>query len=334
VHRLRPLVQVGNAPVLPQLLRVLGGFDVIHLHYPFYGGEFTALAAKLYRTPLVVTYHQDVFLSGLMGVLEKLLRHSMGRFTLRTADRLLFTSRDYGQASYVSPMLRGREQAIGELPNGVDSRKFTPVHPLSLAAAPKMLLRERYRLADGDKVALLVAGLDRAHYFKGVNIFLQALGELPPTVKGVIVGDGELRQEYEATAKRLGMAERLFFAGRVTDEALPHYYRFADVTVLPSVTMGEAFGLVLLESLASGTPVIASNLPGVRTVVAAGQDGFLVQPGNVADLASKLTTLLALPAHERAERGLMGRRKVKKRYSWQRIGRQLEAIYEELGEKS
>jgi len=69
-------------------------------------------------------------------------------------------------------------------------------------------------------------------------------------------------------------------------------------------------------------------------VVADGQDGFLVQPGNVTDLASKLMTLFALPAHERAEKGLMGRRKVKKRYSWQRIGRQLEAIYQQLGEKS
>ena len=331
VHRLRPLVQVGNAPVLPQLLWALRGFDVIHLHYPFFGGEITTLAAKLSRTPLVVTYHQDVFLvSRIAELTATTLRHSVGRLTLRAADRLLFTSRDYGEASYVRPMLRGRESAIGELPNGVDIKRFSP----SDAARE---VRERYPLASDDKVALLVAALDRAHDFKGVNVFLKALAQLAPTVKGVIVGDGNLRPTYEATAKALGLEARVFFAGRVSDAELPHYYRLADVTVLPSTTMGEAFGLVLVESLASGTPVIACNLPGVRTVVAHeskesldGKDGFLVEPGNATDLASKLNTFLTFPAAERRKMGQAGRAKVQKRYAWERIGAQLESIYQQV----
>jgi glycosyltransferase involved in cell wall biosynthesis len=319
IHRLRPLVRVGNAPVLPGLLRALRGFNIIHLHYPFFGGEITTLAAQLSRTPLVVTYHQDVFLSGLIGLVEQVLRRSVGRLTLRAATRLLFTSLDYGQASYVRPMLRGREQRIGELPNGVDIEHFTP-------APASAELRAAYRLKDGDRVALLVASLDRAHYFKGVHVFLEALAQLPDAVHGVIVGDGDLHASYAVAAERLGIATRVVFAGRVSDTALPDHYRLADVTVLPSVTMGEAFGLVLVESLASGTPAIASNLPGVRTVLDHGDDGFLVPPNDPGALAVALREILNDDS-ARLVMGRTGRARVAACYSWEQIGARLEEIY-------
>ncbi len=81
---------------------------------------------------------------------------------------------------------------------------------------------------------------------------------------------GELQEFYKHKATALGLSDRVAFPGFVPDERLPDYYRLADVTVLPSINSGEAFGLVLLESLACATPVIASSLPGVRTVVADG----------------------------------------------------------------
>ena len=319
IRRLQPLVRVGNAPVLPHLLQELRGFDVIHLHYPFYGGEITTLAAKLYHTPLVVTYHQDVFQSGLLGLTARLLTRTLGRWTLRSANPLLFTSADYGLASYVRPMLAGREEAIGELANGVDVTAFTP------GPAPAHL-RQRYGLGDGDQVALLAGALDRAHYFKGVDVFLQALSRLPAHVHGVIVGDGDLRPSYQTQAVALGIADRVAFAGRVADGDLADHYRLADVTVLPSTTMGEAFGLVLVESLACGTPVIASDLPGVRTVVDAGRDGLLVRPGDAGDLAEKLSALLARPGCK-ADMGAYGRARVSARYAWPVIGGRLEEIY-------
>lgn len=322
IHRLRPLLRVGNAPILPGLLRALRGFDVIHLHYPFFGGEITTLAARLNHTPLVITYHQDVLLHGLMGLIERTLRLTAGRLTLRAAARLLFTSRDYGDASYVRPLLRGREAQIGELPNGVDTTAFTP-------GPADAKLRTQHQLSTGDQVALLVAGLDRAHYFKGVDVFLRALAQLPPQIKGVIVGDGDLRASYEAMAATLGLSDRVRFAGRVSDADLPRYYRLADVTVLPSVTMGEAFGLVLVESLASARPVIATNLPGVRTVVGQDRDGLLVEPNDAAMLAKALDQLLDDCDHSRMM-GLAGRAKVEALYDWQRIGARLEAIYQQV----
>jgi glycosyltransferase involved in cell wall biosynthesis len=320
VHRLRPIVQVGNAPVLPGLMQALRGFDMLHLHYPFFGGEITALAAALNRIPLVITYHQDVFLDGVIGAVATTMRHTVGRLALRSATRLLFTSSDYGRASYVRPMLHGRTHLIDELPNGVDAARFQP-------SADDTGLRARHHLAQHDQVAMIVAGLDKAHYFKGVHVFLAALSQLPPQVKGLIVGDGDLRQSYERSAAALGLDGRVIFAGRVSEELLPRYYQMADVTVLPSVTMGEAFGLVLVESLACGTPVVASNIPGVRTVVDHGGDGLLAAPESVPDLAKQLSQLLALPAERRRAMGMAGRRKVEQRYSWSRIGQRLEQIY-------
>jgi glycosyltransferase involved in cell wall biosynthesis len=108
----------------------------------------------------------------------------------------------------------------------------------------------------------------------------------------------------------------------------------AAVTVLPSLTSGEAFGLVLIESLASGTPVIASDLPGVRTVVADGEDGYLIQPGDVIALKDKLVEALALPPRQRETMGAAGRCKVEARYAWERIGERLEEIYRRVLEET
>jgi glycosyltransferase involved in cell wall biosynthesis len=321
VQRIQPFLRVGNAMLLPGLYKILSGFDLIHWHYPFFGGEITALVAHRRGIPLVVTYHQDVLLTGLGRWIELFMRFTVDRWALRKARRVLFTSQDYGEASYARALLKGREDRIGALPNGVDVAVFTPGDP------PTALLEE-YRIRPGDLVALLVAGLDRAHYFKGVPVFLEVLARLSGSVKGVIVGEGDLRESYQRKAQDLGLAERVHFPGRVADGDLPEHYRLADVTVLPSVTMGEAFGLVLVESLACGRPVIASDLPGVRTVVDQDVDGYLVQPGSVDELAERLGHILALPQAERQAMGAAGRRKVERKYAWERIGDQLETIYQ------
>jgi D-inositol-3-phosphate glycosyltransferase len=90
--------------------------------------------------------------------------------------------------------------------------------------------------------------------------------------------------------------------------------------------MGEAFGLVLVESMACGTPVIASRLPGVREVVGDGTDGLLVEPSNPADLTNAIASLLG-DSDRRLQFGSAGRQKVEQIYDWRRIGQRLEQIY-------
>jgi glycosyltransferase involved in cell wall biosynthesis len=321
VCRYSPLITLGNAHFLPDLIRIKG-YDLIHLHYPFFGGEFSGLAAWIDRIPLVITYHHDVILRGMKSVLEGCLRWTIERWLLRSAEIILFTSKDYANSSLIRPHLNGCEKRIATLPNGIDLLHFYP-------SRESKYLKNSLGYDMNDFRILLVANLDRAHYFKGVEIFLNALEKLPQQVKGLIVGDGDLRHHYENMARVRFLETRVNFVGSATCKELRDYYNLADVTVMPSTTRGEAFGLVLLESLACCTPVIASDLPGVRTVVDDGQDGFLVKPGDTESLVEKVLFLRQNTEKSRLM-GKCGREKMVESYSWVKIIEKLEGIYNTL----
>jgi glycosyltransferase involved in cell wall biosynthesis len=320
VTRLPALLRFGNAPILPGLLG-LRGYDVIHLHYPFYSGaEFARLAAWRSGTPLVVTYHQDVLLRGGLNLIAQAHRRTLEAWVLGTAQRVLFTTLDYAGESKAGWLLRRRPAHVGELPNGVDVHRFRP-------GLPREAMRRTFNLRNDDIVFILVAGLDEAHYFKGVKVALQALARLPePRAKFLIVGEGDRLAGYRAEAAALGLVERVRFAGRVSDDDLPLCYAAADACVLPSVTMGEAFGMVLLEAMACARPVIASRLPGVRTVVADEDDGLLATPRDPSALATQMERLALNPALRRAM-GTRGRAKVEANFTWPRLAEKLEAVY-------
>ncbi|HUV91324.1 MAG TPA: glycosyltransferase family 4 protein [Anaerolineae bacterium] len=323
VHHLPVLFRLGNAPLLPSLWN-LAGFDVVHLHYPFYfGAEMLFFKSLLGGSPYVVTYHQDVLFDGWLRFPERFHHALLGRQILGRAAKVLATSQDYARASRLGTLARARPGLVDELPNGVDARRF---HPGVEGSA----VRDHYHLPPEDRTVLFVGALDRAHYFKGIDVLLQALCRISdPGLRLLVVGDGDLRATYQSQALDLGLAARVTFCGQVPDADLPAHYAASDLLVLPSTTMGEAFGVVLLEAMACGKPVIASNLPGVRSVVNDGQDGLLVRPGDAADLAQKLQRLLA-DAPGRREMGVRGRKKVEERYDWPRIVPRLEEIYAEV----
>ena len=115
------------------------------------------------------------------------------------------------------------------------------------------------------------------------------------------------------------------FLGKISDEELPRIYQQADLLVLPSINKNEAFGLVLLEAMACGVPVIASDLPGVRTVFEDGRQGLLCKPGDVSDLKNKIEEILA----DEEKRKIMGKEArilALEKYSWKKIGRKLNDI--------
>jgi len=322
VERYRPPIRLGNAPLIPQLLK-LSGFDLVHLHYPFFfGAEMVALRCRALKMPYVITYHQDVLFRGPLRSAEWVHRNLIGRRILAGAARLLVTSRDYHTQSYLQRLIVQQAHKVVELPNGIDTDRFHPAPPCPDLAA-------RYGIRPNDRVVLFVGALDRAHYFKGVNVLLRSLALLSnPRLRLLIVGDGDLRRTYQEEANQLGLNENAIFCGRVPDEDLPAHYRLCDLLVLPSITRGEAFGIVLLEAFATGKPVIASNLPGVRTVVDDGVNGLLTRPNDTDDLASKVRYLLANP-DIRQRFGRNGRKKAEETYAWHIIGRRLESIYYE-----
>ena len=225
------------------------------------------------------------------------------------------------------PWLRGDPRVV-ELPNGVDTELFRPVD--------RGAARAELAIPDSSRVLLFVGALDGSHWFKNVAGLLRTFARRAAGDDLLLVsGDGDLRHSLERLAAQLGLTGRVRFLGAKSQEELPPIYSAADVTVLPSLEI-ESFGLVLLESLACGTPVIASDLPGVRTVVGRTGGGRLVPPGDEAALESAIDSLLDDPRCAR-EMGRQGRQQVLRHFGWEAVGDKLEQIYRDVawrGEKA
>jgi len=325
VHRLRPLVQVGNAPVLPQIVTILRGFDVIHIHLPFVAGaELGSLGAALHRTPLVVTYHSDLVNDGTWrDLVFRLAMWSSRRTAILSADAVLFVSEGHAKTSVQHHVYEIRRNYCHILPNGVDTELFRPHSDF----------RETHHslgLTLDAPVVGFVGVLDSAHHYKGLELLLAALTKAELSqVQLLVVGDGELKEYYVQLASKLAIGERIVFFGMARHEDLPALYRACDVLVIPSL-VPESFGLVIVEAFACGVPVIVSDGPGVRSLVEQGVNGLLVSSGDTESLSKALITMLALQPEQRHAMGAAGRRKVEEKYAWEHIGEKLEAIYADL----
>jgi len=322
VRRLPATFRIGNAPFLPALFS-LDAYDIVHLHHPFiFGAEMVCLAAHRRGVPYILTHHNDLIGDGLRRPLFALYAALSTPFVFGGARRLLVASMDYARASRVLPALRTRPADVVELPNGVDTDLFRP-HLDGRA------VRRRCAIPDGAQVVLFVGPLDRAHHYRRVDLLLRAVRAIGrPNVHLLVAGDGDRATGYRQLAERLGIGPQTHFLGAVAHRDLPAVYAAADLVVLPS-DLQESFGLVLVEAMACGRPVVASSLPGARAVVGDGVDGLLVRPGDVADLTTQIVALLDDPPR-REEMGAQGRAKVEAQYAWPRIIPRLAAIYEEV----
>ena len=319
VERLPTLLRIGNAPLTPALIARLGGFDLIHLHYPYiFGAELTLAASRLHSTPLLLTYHNRLEEERLpKRALFAVYNRALEPLMLRASVRVLAVRRDHLISRHPRFALSER---VAELPNGVDTELFRP-HDTRTC-------RIDLGLPLDAPVALFVGALDRAHQSKNVGGLLRAFAAFSTRAGHLlIVGGGDLVSELTTLAEHLGIGPRVHFLGQRAPADLPPLYSASDVTVLPSVKQ-ESFGLVLIESMACGTPVIATDLPGVRAVVEQGVDGLLVPPGDAGALTQALSAMLADPEEARVM-GCAGRAKVVREYRWEVIGDRLEALYRE-----
>lgn len=313
IRRLRPRWRLGNAASLPRGPVETWRPDVLHLHYPFYG----TAEAWLFRKPtypLVVTFHMDATPTGWRGNVVSFHQRFLQPFLLRNVDACLVSSRDYAEHSSLASGLVSLGPRLHEVPFAVDTERFSP-RP-HVASMPAQLL--------------FVGGMDAAHHFKGVPELLQALAGLKEASwQLTLIGDGALRPRYEEEARSLGLGTRAVFRGRISDDELVSAYQSADLLLFPSTSGAEAFGLVALEAQACGVPVIASNLPGVRTVVRHGETGLLVSPGDISALREAILSLLRDP-RRRQVLGHAARTHVVARYSWPVHVLSLQRIYRKV----
>jgi glycosyltransferase involved in cell wall biosynthesis len=320
VHRVPSPLYVGNAGVVPSLMRRLSGFDVVHLHYPFFGGAEPTIVGKALRKDqaLVMTYHHDPVVQGIRSAIYGAHRRLLFPWLVGRADKILVSSRSYAESSDLRNV-PGALDRVEVMPFGIELDRFHP------GKEPE--LRAEFGWRDDVPVFLFVGGLDPAHHFKGLGVMIEALSGLGPYPwRCVVIGDGALRATYEANVRRIGLSERVAFLGNVSDADLARYYRMADVHCFPSTERAEAYGLVALEAAASGIPCIASDLPGVRGVVLNGETGLLVAPGDPQELR-KAMLLLMEQVDLRTRLGESARRRAEAEYAWDPLVSKLEDIY-------
>ncbi len=312
---IKSVLSFGNAAWLPSLTKHLHGVDIIHLHYPFYGG---AQAVRLFKrknpaVPLVMTYHMDNIGTGLKKLFFSSYRHTMFPWIMKQVDVVTVGSLDYAKHSFLTPYLN--KKMVVELPYGVDEA-FQPGDQKYTRHGPDPTLQ-----------LLFVATLDKAHYFKGLLVLLEALQNVKMSMRLTVVGDGDLRSHYEEIVKKRDLLNKASFLGNLSQEDLIKQFQQADLSVLPSVDQSEAFGLVLVESMACGTPVLASDLPGVRSVFDDGKTGFVVAVNNAKALSAKLDEVARDLGRLEKMRNAASQR-ANELYRWPKIVDRLEGLYE------
>jgi glycosyltransferase involved in cell wall biosynthesis len=283
--------------------------DVYHSHIP--SPFFARIVAERDLSPHVITYHNDVILPEMIDGhrIPPLLKKAVEEFNeqltlplLDSCDKIVATTLSY---ALTSPILSQFLDKVEVIPNAVDTRVFKP----------GKLEREP-----------IVLFVGRLVEYKGVEVLLRAMKGVKRELSDsrlVIIGDGEDRQRLEALSERLEVGAE--FKGRISDNEVSSWMRKAKVLVLPSLSRLEAFGMVLLEAMASATPVIGSNIPGVRDVAMEGGVTF----SDADDLTEKILSILTDDgkAKKLSRKGLKA---VRNKYTWEVVSKSVERLYIQL----
>ncbi len=279
-------------------------FDVIHIHGAI-APTLPYLALKYSNAKNFVTFHsayEESFGYVLWEpVLEQYFRRIDGMIAVSTVARDCV--RRYFQ--------------IGEcriIPNGIDTQRFRPDIP---------------EIEEFKKYSPKILFVGRFEPRKGLKYLLMAFPEIVkefPEAKLIVVGEGFLEHYYRRYIEE-NIKENVIFVGYVKPEDLPRYYASCDIYCSPA-TGAESFGIVLLEAMASGKPIVASDIPGYRTILTEESEGLFFEPMNAEVLAEKIIFLLRHPDLMK-KMGRAGREKAEK-YDWKIVSRMVLDFYEEV----
>lgn len=277
-------------------------FDLLHIHEPLMPTLCLAVLAEA-GCPTVGTFHANN--DGAIGyrmfrsALEPHFRKLSGRIAVsREAER---TVRDHFAGEYVI------------IPNGVDVERFSSAEPIP-------------ELRDGSFNILFVGRMEPR---KGAKHLFRALGSIArdvPRFRLVVVGGGPLTRYYRSFVPE-SVAGRVLFTGRVSGEMLARHYATADIFCSPA-TGGESFGIVLIEAMAAGAAVVASDIPGYRDVVEDGVTGLLTRRASPESIAEAITSL-ARNGNIRRSLVESARRDVRQ-YSWDRVTARILGVYQSV----
>jgi len=292
-------------------------YDVLHSHYWLSGVAAMQLAQR-WAVPHVTMFHTLARRKQLANPKEKepALPLEMEQQLIKQADRIIAATAD--ERMQLIRYCGATSSQVEVIPCGVDLRLFVPQN--------KLEARNTLGLPPSQPVLLFVGRLDP---FKGPALLLRAAAMMEEEAQVVIVGgklegDNELEQ-LKSLSFDLDISERVHFLGARPQRELPAVYNAADVTVMPSYH--ESFGLVAVESLACGTPVVATRAGGLTTIVRHGETGYLV-PRCPGFFAERLDTLL----QDRVllERMRLAARPSVRHFSWKSVADQVSSLYQEM----
>ncbi len=248
--------------------------DVVHIHVPFPLAD-AALLLSGFKGRVVVSWHSDVVKQKKLMTFYKPFMMKL----LKRADCIITATKGHIDGSDYLPDFRRKCKIV---PYGI-----TPEDYLSVERSPVLT----NRLSDKKNVMVFFTG--RLVYYKGVDILLKAF-TMTENCELFIAGTGEMEQELKAFAKRHNIEKKVHFLGFLPDNELKQAYADCDIFVLPSVAKSEAFGIVQLEAMVYGKPVINTKLPsGVPYVSVHGKTGLTVPPSDAKALAKAINTLVA-----------------------------------------
>jgi len=259
--------------------------DLIHAHFAYPEGMAALLAKNETTKPLVVTLHGfDILTDPSIGYGIRLDSpyNAIVKKVLHEADAIITAS----TATYKEALkVKTKKARLHLIPNGVDTTRFN-------ASLNSDIIRKRYDL----KKKFVVLAV-RPHIPKnGLRYLIRAIPIVKKKIHDVVFiigGYGPLRQFHEALARKLKVSSNTIFVGSIKQEELPFYYAACDVSVIPSVI--EAFGLVTIESMSCGKPVIGSRVGGILDIIEDGVNGFLVNPRDPEAIAEKIIFLAEHP---------------------------------------
>lgn len=288
--------------------------DVIDTHFALYALPVLAGAP---RRPHVVHFQGPWHLEAMMesGPARTVtaLRRGIESFVYRRADEAVVLSEEFRQV--LIDEFGMFPSKVHVIPPGVDLERFRP--------RDRVEARRALGLPADGLVALSVRRMAKR---MGLEVLLRAWAQAQPAgARLYLVGDGHDRSRLEALAAQLGLSSRIRFVGRVPDDELPLWFAAADFSVVPSVAL-EGFGLVVLESLACGTPVLASDTGGMASALGDFSPGLLSPPGDIAALGQLLATVVqdpgVLPGREQC-------RRYSEKFSWLAVAARVVDVYQQ-----
>jgi glycosyltransferase involved in cell wall biosynthesis len=309
------LFKMFKVPIMPNYYKCLASLnpDIIHAYGTLPNvSDVAILYASKHNKPSILHYQYDGNADSWIGkILAGVYNLSINRYTAQKATRVIATSHSYEETSSV---LKSVLKKVEIIPNGVSMDLFNQ-------SIEDNNIRGKYNIPAGR--IILFAG--RLVKYKGTGYLIRAMKH----VKGanlVIAGTGEEERNLKKLVYQLNLSN-VKFVGLIANEELPYFHKISDLFVLPSITRNENFGIVALEAMACGKPVVASDLPGVRELVTE-ECGIKVKPKDITGLASAINMLLG--DYALSEKMGIAARKNAEKYSWDSISQRILEIYEEL----